>query len=470
MSSVIASTNNIGTLPAIASDLNQFRARITGEVILPGDAAYHEARQLHDFTFDHRPAIVVVCATSDDVAEAIRYARVNNLALSVRSGGHGLNGRAVMDGALVVDLSRMRSVWVDPQARIARVQAGATSGELAGAAHAYGLALSTGDTPSVGIAGLTLGGGIGWMVRKYGLAIDNLRSVEIVTAGGQVLRASEEVHPDLFWAIRGGGGNFSVITEFEFSLAPVGSIYGGMVVLPATREMVRGFIDVLEQAPDELTGIAQIMPAPPAPFIPEERVGEPVLLAGVVYAGDPEEGAKVIAPLRALGEPIADTVEAVPYPVIYAYAEAPAQRHGAHVRSGFAQELSDETIDAMLEAVYNATSPVDHAQIRVLGGAMARVPKGATAFGHRDAKYLLASIGAWMDPADDGVAHRAWAEKLWEEIRDATSGVYVNFIGLGEDRVNEAYPAETLQRLAEVKRRYDPANVFAGNQNIRPAR
>jgi FAD/FMN-containing dehydrogenase len=363
----------------------------------------------------------------------------------------------------------MKHVDIDPDARIARVQPGATSGDLAGPANTHGLALTTGDTHSVGMGGLVTGGGIGYMVRKYGLTIDNLLSAQVVTAAGEIVTASPFEHPDLFWAIRGGGGNFGIITEFTFRLAPVSTILGGEILLPATREVVRGYLDYAISAPEELTTIANLILAPPFPFVPEERVGEMVLSIIVSWTGSIEEGEKTLAPLRALGTPVADTVSQIPYPEIYKFTEHYASPHGASIRSMFADELSDDAIDAALDAMRQASSPFSLIQFRGLGGAMARVPTDATAFAHRQRRYFLAIIAVWLDPAEDGNVHRAWTESLWRAVRHEGSGVYVNFLEReGEDRVRDAYPAATYARLAEIKRKYDPENLFRFNQNISP--
>ena len=464
------STSRGSSLPSPGTDLDALRKRLAGELITPNTEGYNEARKVHDISVDKRPTAIVRAATTADVIEGVRFARGHNLPLAVRSGGHSIAHQSMIDGGLVIDLSGMNGVTIDPQQRTARVQPGATSGDLAGPAHAYGLALSTGDTSTVGIGGLATGGGIGWMVRKYGLAIDNLLSAQVVTAQGEVVTASLSENEDLFWAIRGGGGNFGIVTEFEFRLAPVGQVLGGALVLPATREVIRGYLDYIVTAPDDLTTITNLMLAPPAPFIPEDRVGEPVLMVMVVWTGSIEEGEAAMAPLRALAEPVADLVSPIPYPVIYDFTEPAAAPHGASVRSMYADELSDEIIDAVLAAMANVSSPINLVQLRGLGGAMARVGNDETAFPYRDKKYLVLVVGIWLDAAEDPAPHRAWTESLWEEIRPAARGVYVNFLeDEGEDRVREAYSESTYARLAEIKQKYDPTNLFKFNQNIRPA-
>ncbi len=467
------STNISTFLKTISkADTDALRARLTGEVILPGDTLYDEARITSVLNFDHRPAVIVRPRTTNDVAESVRFARANGLALGVKSGGHSIAGQSVVEGGLVIDLAQFKQVTIDPARRTARVQPAVTSGELAGPAHAYGLALTTGDAASVGIGGLTLGGGIGFMVRKHGLTIDNLISVELVTAEGQVIRASKDQHSELFWALRGGGGNFGVVTEFEFQLAPVGQVYGGALILPATAENVRKYVDYATAAPDELTTITNIMLAPPAPFIPEERIGETVMMILAVYTGEMEEGARVMQPLRDIAEPVADLVGPMPYPVIYDFTEPSTHPHFNHIRSMFSHGISDAAIERVLELMGRATSPMSMAQLRPLGGAFGRVPAEETAFAHRDKDFFFAALGLWADPEDDRVnraAHQAWTEELWAAVKSERDGVYVNFVANeGRARIGEAYPADTYARLAWVKGQYDPENVFAGNQNIRP--
>jgi FAD/FMN-containing dehydrogenase len=307
------------------------------------------------------------------------------------------------------------------------------------------------------------------MVRKYGLTIDSVLSATVVTARGDIVTASPFEHPDLFWAIRGGGGNFGIVTEFEFRLAPVGQILGGDLVLPATREVIRGYLDYIVEAPDDLTTLADVMRAPPAPFIPEERVGEPVLHILVCWTGDQEAGERAIAPLRALATPVADVVRPMPYPVIYESTAELTEPAAVAIRSMFADGFSDEAIASMLESVEQATSPIALVHLRGLGGAMARVGNDETAFAHRHKRYLFAAIDVWLDASEDPGPHNAWAESTWQKVRHEGSGVYVNFLGNeGEDRIREAYPEATHARLREVKRMYDPTNVFQFNQNIRP--
>ena len=454
----------------VADPLEALRAQLDGQLITSTDAAYDDARKVVYITVDRRPLAIVRAATAQDVARAVTYAREHALPLAVRSGGHSLAHHSVINDALVIDLSGMKRVEINPEARIARVQAGTTSGDLAGPAAAYGLALSTGDTHSVGMGGLTTGGGIGFMGRQHGLAIDNLLAAQVVTAAGEIVTASADEHPDLFWAIRGGGGNFGVVTEFTFRLQPVGQILGGVLLLPATHQVLRGYLDYVTAAPDELTTIANLMHAPPAPYVPQERVGEPVLAIYVCWTGSMAEGERALAPLRALATPVADAVEPMPYPAIYQFTAHQAAPHGGSVRMMFADALSDAALDAALAALHGATSPYSIIQFRGLGGAMARVDASATAFAHRDQPYFVAVIAIWLDAAEDATKHGAWTHALWDAIRHEASGVYVNFLeNEGASRIQDAYPTATLARLREIKRRYDPHNLFRFNQNIRPA-
>jgi len=464
----IATTTQQDQGPEVA-DLGTLRSRLDGRLITPDVEGYEERRKVQDITVDRRPSVIVQPANAADVAEAVRFARSTGLPLAVRSGGHSLAGFGTVDGGVMIDLSTMKSVTVDPERKTARVGAGATSADLAGPAHAYGLALSTGDTASVGLGGLTTGGGIGWMARKYGLTIDNLLSAQVVTADGEVVTASPDEHQDLFWAIRGGGGNFGVITEFEYRLAPVGQVLGGALLLPATFDVIRGYLDYAPDAPDGLTCISSIIQAPPAPFVPEERVGEVVLMILAVWAGDTEEGERAIAPLRALAEPVADTISPIPYPVIYEYTQEATAPFGVALRSMFAKEISDADIETILHAMDGAPGPVSFVELRGLGGAMNRIDADATAFAHRDKRYMVSIIDLWDDPAEDPAPHHAWVGSLWGQIKHAASGVYVNFVGEeGEGRIRDAYPPATHQRLAEVKRTYDPTNLFRLNQNVSP--
>lgn len=464
MTTIAAPSELQASVPQTLEDLRQ---ALRGSIVTPADAGYDEARQIVSIAFDRHPTAIIRAQGTEDVALAVRFARSQGLPFAVRSGGHSVAGHSVIDGTLLIDMGGMRGISIDPVSSTAVVQPGVTSDDLGNQAVAFGLSLSTGDTSTVGIGGLTVGGGIGWMARKHGLTIDNLLEATVVTSRGEVLRAAEDEHPDLFWAIRGGGGNFGILTELRLRLWPNGVIRGGAVVLPASREVLRGYLEYTPRATEDLTTIAFLMQAPPAPFIPEEAVGQLVLIVVAAFTGPADEADAALAPIRALAEPIVDTVDTIPYPAIFAYTAEAAKRHGAAVRSMFADDVSDEQLDAILGYMAEATSPFNMVQFRGLGGAVSKVPAEATAFVHRDTPLMVTILGLWYDPEDDGQAHRKWAADLWAEIAPASRGVYVNFLqDDGETRKREAYLGRTFRRLQEVKAKYDPENVFRFNQNI----
>jgi FAD/FMN-containing dehydrogenase len=456
-------------VPSGPNDLAAFAAGIRGTVIRPEDETYDLARQVHNASYDRRPVAIVQAVSAADVARTVVFARETGLELAVRGGAHSLAGYGTTEGGIVLDLGQMKGLHIDPIRRLAWAQAGLRAAEYTVAAAEHGLATPFGDTGSVGIAGLTLGGGIGWLVRKHGLAIDALVSVEIVTADGRIVVASESEHPDLFWAIRGGGGNFGVVTRFQFRLYPVGQILGGALFLPPTREVLRGLEATAAAAPEALSTISFLMPAPPAPFIPEAIHGQPTLAVMFVFDGDPAAGQAALEPFRRLATPMAEMVAPMPYPGIYQMLAAAEKRSPASHRSLFLDGLDDAAVDTILEQMAAPSSPVAMTQIRVLGGAMARVPAGATAFAHRDAKVMLTIITPFEDVAEAPV-HAAWTHAYYESLRPHAVGVYSNFLEAeGDDRIREAYPEMTYHRLADVKRRYDPTNLFRLNQNIPPA-
>ena len=454
---------------ADALDFEAFEADLHGSIVLPGSPDYDEARQVHNANADRRPALIVRAADAADVALTVSLARESGLELSIRGGGHSLAGYGTNEGGIVLDLGAMKGLHIDPDRRLAWAQPGLTAGEYTVAAAAHGLATPFGDTGSVGISGLTLGGGIGWLVRKYGLAIDALVAVEIVTADGRQVTASEDSHPDLFWAVRGGGGNFGVVTRFQFKLYPVGEVLGGALFMPATRDVLRSLVPIAANAPEELSTISFLMPIPPAPFVPAELVGTPSLVVMFVWAGDPAAGQAAIQPFREVATPLIDMAMPMPYPGIYQLTSQAEQRSLAVHRSRFLSTLDDAAVDAILEATAAPSSPMTMIQLRVLGGAMARVGADETAFAHRDAEVMALIITLYDDPATEP-AHRAWTEALHEALAPNSVGVYSNFLEAeGDERIRAAYPAGTYERLADVKRRYDPSNLFRLNQNIRPA-
>jgi FAD/FMN-containing dehydrogenase len=455
--------------PTSPIDVAGFAAGVAGSVIRPEDATYDTARLVHNRTVDRYPSLIVKAANATDVARTVVFARDAGLELAVRGGSHSLAGYGTTDGGIVLDLSGMKGLHIDPERRLAWAQAGLTAGEYTAAAGAHGLATPFGDTGSVGLSGLTLGGGIGWLARKHGLAIDALVSVEIVTADGRLITANEKEHSDLFWAVRGGGGNFGVVTRFQFRLYPVGMIFGGALFMPPTRDVLRSLGPIAGSAPEELTTISFLMAAPPAPFIPAELHGKPTLAIMFVYDGDAEAGQAAIEPFRQVATPMAELVMPMPYPGIYELlkdAEKPGP--GAH-RSLFLDMLDDAAIEVILEHSAALSSPATLTQIRILGGAMARVPAGATAFAHRDAGVMIIVMTQFEDVAEAPV-HQAFVQAYYEALRPRATGVYANFLEAeGEARIHEAYPDLTYRRLAQVKRTYDPTNLFRLNQNIRPA-
>ncbi|HEU5224699.1 MAG TPA: FAD-binding oxidoreductase [Actinomycetota bacterium] len=444
--------------------VQEFRRRLTGRVIAPDDDGYDEARTIFYGGYDRRPAVIARVADAADVSTVIRLAREGGLELAVRSGGHSVAGHSASDG-IVLDLSGMKAIDVDVENRNAWAETGFTAAEFASAAAPHGLGVGLGDTGSVGIGGITVGGGIGYLVRKHGLTIDDLLAAEIVTADGELLHADEDAHPDLFWAIRGGGGNFGVATRFRFRLHELDTVVGGMLMLPATAETIEGFVALADAAPRELSTIANVMPAPPLPFVPEERRGQLVLLGLMCYAGDAEDGAKALAPFRALAEPVVDMLRTMPYPEVYPPEEAGFHPTGV-LRTSFVDAIDHASADTILERLEASTAQMSVTQFRVLGGAMAEVPSDATAFAHRDRRLMVNVAALYGDPAERAT-HEAWVDGFAREIQRGPAGAYVNFLGdEGEARVRQAYPGATWERLAEIKGRYDPTNLFRLNQNV----
>ncbi len=445
-------------------------AVLPGALLRPGDAGYDEARRVANAAIDRRPAAIVRPVDAAGVARAVVFARDAGLPLAVRGGGHSAAGHGVglADGALVVDLSAMKQVDVDPVRRVATAEGGVLAGEYVKATFAHGLATPLGDTPTVGLGGLLLGGGMGYLARKHGLAIDHLLAVEIVLADGSVVRASADEHPDLFWAVRGGGGNFGIVTRFELGLVPIGTILGGMLMMPATRDVLRSHVPITASAPEDLGMISAIMAAPPLPFVPAEHHGALTLLSMVAWDGDPVEGRAALAPYAAVATPIAEVISEIPYPAIFEMG-GPEGPTGFVARSFFLPALDDAAIDTILGFMERRTSPMAMVQLRVLGGAVSRVPNEATAYAFRDRQLAVVILVPFLDPAE-AATHVAWADGLLSALRPAATGVYSNFLAdEGPDRVREAYPGLTYHRLAEVKRRYDPANLFRSTQNIVPA-
>jgi FAD/FMN-containing dehydrogenase len=453
--------------------VNGLRGSLAGSVALPGEPGYDEARTLWNAMVDRRPALVVRAASAADVVAAVRFARDHDLLLGVRSGGHQIAGLAVADGVMLLDLSQMRAVSVDAQARTARVEPGATLGEVDAATQVHGLAVPMGINSTTGIAGLTLGGGFGWISRKHGLTIDNLRAAEVVTADGETVRASADENPDLFWAIRGGSGNFGVVTAFEFDLHPVGpEVTAGLIVHPFddAPRLLRDFDRLAKAAPDGLTIWAVLRQAPPLPFLPEAWHGREVVVLAVCYIEPTPEGDRVLAELRGLGKPIADVIGPTPF-VGWEAAFDPLLTPGArnYWKSHDVGEISDGMVEVIDKAIRTLPGPQCEIFFGTLGGAVGRVAGDATAFPQRAAHYAMNVHTRWDDAAEDA-AMIAWARDLFEATAPhALGSVYVNFIPDDErDRLGGAYGGN-LGRLARIKARYDPQNRFRLNHNIEPA-
>ncbi len=448
--------------------LSRLRVELAGPVIGPDDPEYDEARMVFSAAVDRRPAVIVRPLDAKEVAAVVALARGHDMELAVRSGGHGTAGHGVSEGGIVLDLSCLKALQIDPGRGEAWAETGLTSGEVTVAAGAHGLAVPFGDSGSVGIGGLTLGGGVGYLVRRHGLTADSLLAAELVTADGRLLRVDRDHHPDLFWAIRGGGGNFGVATRFRYRLHRLDAATGGMLVLPATPETVAGFVAAAGEAPRELSTIANVMPAPPLPFVPEEQYGRLVILAMMLHAGGGAAADRALAPFRALATPIADLLRPISYPEMF----PPA--NGQHRPLAVTHTLFVESIDAgdaagLLDRLRTSGAQAALAQIRVLGGALAEVPADATAFAHRTRRIMVNLAAVYATP-DEAPVHEEWAREAADRVRQGDDGAYVNFLGEeGPERVRAAYPGETWDRLAAVKRRYDPENLFRLNQNVPPA-
>ena len=457
-------------LQGTAQDAWGLGSTFRGRVIGPDADDYHRARRVHNAAVDRHPAIIVRPTDADDVALAVAHVRERGLPLVVRAGGHSMAGHGTADGALVLDLSAMRGIEIDAIGRTAWADAGILAGEYTAATHALGLVTPFGDTGRVGVAGITLGGGVGWLVRKHGMTIDSLLAVEIVTADGRRRIASAVEEPDLFWAVRGAGANFGVVTRLQFRLHPLVDVLAGDILLPATRDVLRGLVPLLLAAPDELTAMPLIMTAPADPEIPEEHHGRLVVKLSVAWSGSPDAGERALSPLRALGTPIGDTVAWKPYPDLFTPVDRDAEpMWGISSRSLFLDDLDDRTIEVVERWLTDADAPYAIAQLRVLGGAMAQVPRDATAFGWRDRPALLWLIVPYED-LSQAAAIEAWTAAFHAELAPDGAASYVNFMGPEDaDAVRGAYPTSSHARLRKLKRRYDPNNVFRANHNIRPA-
>jgi FAD/FMN-containing dehydrogenase len=451
--------------PVVQDPLSEFSVRFRGDLLRPGADAYESARKVWNGMIDRRPIAIARCKTVSDVQDALRFARENNVPVAVRGGGHNAAGLGVCDAGLVIDLSAMRDVIVDPVKRTARAGGGATWADFDRATAAHGLATTGGAVSTTGIGGLTLGGGLGWLMRSYGLACDNMIGAEVVTADGNVLRASPTENADLFWGLRGGGGNFGVVTTFEFELHAVSTVFGGMLLYPLARarDVLRVYRDVTRSAPDALTVFAAMMHSPD---------GLPVIALVICYNGSPEAGERAIKGFREFEKPIVDALGPMPYTALQTMLDAgfPSGLQ-VHWRSEFVTSIPDDLIEAAVSAFEEVPSPLSAILIEQLGGAVSRVPRAGTAFDQRDSDYNLVIISRWANPAEAD-ANVTWARKTSNAATPFTTGrVYVNYIGAGEapDRVRAAFGADKFARLSTIKRKYDPKNIFHSNQNIPPS-
>ena len=453
----------------------ELRSGFTGQLLEPDDVGYEEARKLWNGLIDRRPALIARCTTEDDVAAAVNFGRERDLLIAVKGGGHNVTGNAMCDGGLVIDFSLMRHAEVDVGQRLVRVEAGALLGDVDAATQVYGLATPTGFNSTTGIAGLTLGGGIGHLMRKHGLTIDNLVAAEVVTAAGERVRASEGQNPDLFWGLRGGGGNFGVVTSFTFRLHEVGpQLLSGLILYRAekAREVLRFYQDFVDGAPEELGTILNLRHAPPAPFIPQELHGKPIVGVIACYCGPIDDGDRVLRPLREFGPADAYLVEPRDFVDFQAMFNATVPHGWSYYwKSHYLTPLGEAAIDVIASHAWAMRSPRSYSLAAHLGGAVARVADDATAFTGRDAAYAISSVGAWTPEQGEVANDTSWVRGFFEAIEPySTGGVYINFVGNeGQDRVRSAYGDAKYKQLAELKEKWDPENLFRLNQNIEPA-
>lgn len=456
------------------SELDEFSQQINGDVIYEDDKGYEETRAIWNGMIEYSPKAIVHCTGTADVVTAINFARKHDILVSVRGAGHNVAGDALCEGGFTIDLSHMKGVHVDWRAQTARAQPGVNLGDLDIETQLFGLATPTGIVSKTGLAGLTLGGGFGWLTRKYGFTADNLLSADVVTADGRVLRASQDEHPDLFWGIRGGGGNFGVVTSFEYKLHKVGpKVLGGILLHPMEEaaKLLHFYRDFSADAPEELGSMFVVRLAPPAPFLPKEVHGKPICGLAVCYAGNLEEGERVLEPLRNFGQPIADKIGPKPYLAIQSMLDkGQPEGHRYYWKSHYLTELREEAIEPLVS--YGETIPTALSRVALmqLGGAVQRRNEMDMAASYRDAEFVLAINTGWSDPAEDA-KQIEWTRDFWSAMQTYSSGgVYVNFVSSGEDpeNVQAAYGEEKYQRLVEVKSKYDPDNFFQRNQNIQP--
>jgi FAD/FMN-containing dehydrogenase len=438
---------------------------IQGRVVLPGDSDYDAMRQLFYGGIDKKPAAIVRVANAQDVKKTILYAKEHALELAVRSGGH--TGYGSSDGGLVIDLRELKKLEIDEPGKTAWVETGLTAKELTDELDKQNFVLGFGDSGSVGIGGITLGGGVGFLVRKFGLAVDNLLAAEIVTANGEILQVDAQSHPELFWAIRGGGGNFGVVTRFQYQLHDLGECYGGMLMLPATPEVIAGCIKIAREAPDELSAIFNVMPAFPMPSIPKEHHGKLAVMALMVYAGDPKKGEETVAPLKALATPYADMTKPMRYRDIF-FPEDPNYHPTAVSKNMHLDRFDLSNAETAIEWLNKINAPMKALQLRVLGGAMSRVPTDKTAYANRT-QPIMVNIAAFYETENEKNERQKWVDDFSNALNQGHDSAYVGFLGLNEQhRLLDAYPQATLDKLKEVKKKYDPSNLFRLNFNILP--
>jgi FAD/FMN-containing dehydrogenase len=456
--------------------VEQLSEAMRGDVLHPGSEGYEEARRVWNGLIDRRPAVIARCAGVADVIQAVDFARANAMEVSVRGGGHSAQGYGTNDDGLVIDLSPMKGIRVDPESRTVRAEAGLTWGEFDRETQAFGLAVTGGRFSTTGIAGLALGSGSGWLERKCGLTGDNLLAADVVTADGRLVKCSPRQNSDLFWGIRGGGGNFGIVTSFVFRLHDVGPlIYGGMLVAAPDRagETLRFMREYMADAPDDLGGAFAFVSAPPEPFVPPEMHFKPIAGLVLCWTGDHEEGERVVAPIREAMQPLMDMVGPMPYVALQSMLDGGAQPGtNAYLKAEFMNELSDAAIEKMVAHGAARPGPMCQLLVEPMGGAISRVADHETALGRRDVAWCYHALGLWMDPTPEAAdAHVAWARQLATDLDpETTEGVYLNFTSdSGEERVRSSYGPEKYARLVELKDRYDPGNMFHLNQNIRPS-
>jgi FAD/FMN-containing dehydrogenase len=456
--------------------VQQLAARFGGTVVVPGDDAYDEARAVWNGMFDLHPAVIARCSSVADVQAAVDLARENDLTIAVRCGGHSASGYGTCDDGVVIDLSPMKTIEVDPAAKTARADGGLTWGEFDAATQEHNLAVTGGRFSTTGIAGLTLGSGSGWLERKCGLTADNLLSVDLVTADGQVVTASEDENPELFWGIRGGGGNFGIVTSFTYRLHDVGPlIYGGLMAAAPDRaaETMRLMRDFFEDAPEDLGAALAFISAPPEPFVPQEMHFQPCVGLVICWTGDMEEGERVVAPLREAMQPAVDMVQPMPYTALQSMLDAGGPKGiNAYMKAEFLTDLDDEAIEKLCRHGANRAGPMAQILLEPMGGAIGRTDENDTALGRRDVKWCYHALAMWMEPDQASAdAQMAWARELADDMRPhTTDGVYLNFTSdEGDERVRSTYGPEKYARLVALKDTYDPGNVFRLNQNIRPS-